>query len=141
MATKTKAKTVADRKAELEKQLEDLEVLECIEEAINDYKERAERELKGYTHYDKEVGKEPEQARNYNGELLYEVEGKRWNTYTEETLKELELTPDSDGVTPYHRPIYESTPYEEGELGTWAKRRIEAYTRVIKFLDRYLEEA
>ena len=138
---KAKIKTVADRKAELEKALQGLQVLEYIEEEINEYKERAERNLKCYTHHDVEVGKEEAQATNYDGELLYKVEGERWGTYTEAQLKERELTPESESVTPYHKPVYESRKYTEEELSTWDKKRIEAYTRVLAFLDRYLEEA
>ena len=78
---------------------------------------------------------------NYDGDLLYKVDGERWSTYTEAQLKERDLTPESEGVTPYHKPIYTSTPWKEEEMSTWDKRNVEAYTRVIAFLERYLEEA
>lgn len=141
MATKTnKVKTVAQRREELEKQLEDLETLELIEEAITGYIERAERERGYYLSESYQDGYETEQARNSDGELLYEVTGE-WKHYTLAKLTERGLAIDSEGVKPYYKPIYKEREVKREDLNEYSRRRVEAWDRVITFLNRYLEEA
>lgn len=128
MAKKTQ--TVAERRAELEAQMADLEILEKIEEELNVVIERLERSLNEEFEYSYIVGKEEEQAKDYAGNLLYQLP-EDYHKYTEADLAEKGKTV-ADAV-PYYRDAWGTKTQTYDELGDWAKIRVDAYKRMLKF--------
>ena len=125
--------TVAEQRELLEKQLADLEVLERVEREISDLISQYEGYLKGACTTSIPDGLEEEQAKNYNGELLYVYKGEDGyeHRYTEKEFKEKGIDPSE--CQPYYRTKYREEIRPIESLYDWDKTRALAYTRLIKF--------
>ena len=127
--------TVAEQRDLLEKQMADLEILEQIEDEINGLIKRYQEWYDGECKVSYEDGLEDEQAKNYNGELLYKY--KEPDGYSR-TLTEKEIRDkgyDFEKAEPYFRIKYRTETRELDDLSTWSRTRAIAYKRLIKFFE------
>ena len=133
--TGAKKLTVAEQRELLEKQMADLEILEKIEEEITGLAEQYRNYFNNAVTEQIPDGLEEEQAKTWQGELIYE-----WNsesgyrkTGTEEEVKEAGLT--LDDVQPYYRTKYRDEVQEIDDLDSWSRRRAIAYKRLAEFFE------
>ena len=133
MAKKTeevKILTVAERREELERQLADLDVLENIEDEIKGLAKRYEDWYKSELTSSRCVGKEEEQAKNYDGELLFQMPDD-YHTYTKAEI--INKGFDFSDAKPYYRDKWETYDVTFDELSSYSQRRAEAYQRLANF--------
>lgn len=130
----TKKMTVAEQRTLLEKQLEDLEILERLEREINDLINQYEGYIKSACTTSIPDGLEEEQATNYSGELLYvyKAEDGYEHRYTENEIKEKGI--DMSVCTPYYKTKYREEVHPIEEINDWDKTRALAYTRLVNIL-------
>ncbi len=131
MAKVEKRQTVEERRKELEAQLAELDALETIE---NEIKELADRYKNYYNSEFRQsfyAGKEAEQAKNADGELLFTVNDD-WHKYTQKELDEKGIT---EGITPFYHNRYEEREITLEEMNDWQKSRAIAYKRLADFFE------
>lgn len=129
-----KKMTIAERKAELEKQMMELDVLEDVQTKVNEWIEQCDREIHGVFTYSEKVGESEEHATNYQGELLYTIPDD-WRRYTESKLVQMGKM---DVAIPAHDPIYEERTKSEDELWAYEKKELTKW-RKLKALLQNLE--
>jgi hypothetical protein len=137
MANEKKARmTVAERREMLNKQLADLDFAEIIEEKVGKIIEDLEQEISSYKVTSERDGYEDEQATTYTGELLWVSSNENdYGQYTnEQGIKKFGKEVWEVDRLPFYRTKWKSVAVPEDELSDWAKRQINAYTKIIDYL-------
>ena len=133
--TTTKNLTVAEQRELLEKQMADLEILEKIEQEITGLAEQYRNYYNSAITDQIPDGFEEEQAKNWDGDLLYEWKSEKGYSKTgteEEAKKEGKGLED---IKPYHRTKYREEVKTIEELDSWDRRRAVAYKRLAEFFE------
>ena len=119
--------TVAEKKEEIRRQLENMDFYELIEGYFNSIISSCNSDIEMWSTTLKKTGVETEQAKNYKGELLFCSD----ETDYGRTLENLE---GQTNIRPYYNDIYERFPNEN--LDEWDKRHINAAKQVLDFIEK-----
>ena len=135
MARTQKKLTVAEQRELLEKQMADLEILELVEEEIKGLAKKYRDYFNGECTMTYEDGLEDEQAKNYDGELLYIWKDADGYSVTGTLEKAEKLGVKNEDMKPYFRKKYREETKPIDELSSWAKTRALAYKRLAEFFE------
>ena len=133
----TKPMSIEEKRAELEEKLAELDVMKGVAEELLDladtYKDRYER----YLVKQEPDGLEEEQAKNYNDELLYNVDDNEGDFHShgvsEKYLTEKGYSITDNRVTPYYRTKYKQIPVKLEDLDSYDKPRARKYKKLYEF--------
>lgn len=119
--------SVSSKKEELRQQLENMDFYELIEGYFNSVISSCNSDIEMWSTTLKKTGTETEQAKNWNGELLFCSDETNYGR----TLENLE---GETNIRPYYNDIYERFPNEN--LDDWDKRHIAAAKQVLDFIEK-----
>ena len=131
-----KPMTLEERRAELEAKIAELEVVKRVGEEILELADTYKQRYENYLYESVEDGKEEEQAKNYNGELLYNIsDGETYEAYgvTEAKLTEKGYSVNDSRVTPFYRTKYKKVPVKLEDLDSWDKPRALVNKKLAEF--------
>lgn len=134
--TEGKPMTLEERKAELEAKVAELEVIQRVGEELLELAKTYTQRYENYLYEDVEDGYESEQAKDYNGNLLYSVEDKgvyECRSVSEKTLTEKGYSVTDDRVKPYYRTKYKKVPVKLEDLDSWDKPRALVNKKLAEF--------
>lgn len=135
--TEEKPMTLEERKAELEAKIAELEVIQRVGEELLELAKTYTQRYENYLYEDVEDGYEAEQAKDYNGNLLYNVEDKdkgyACRGVSEKTLTEKGYSVNDDRVKPYYRTKYKKVPVKLDDLDSWDKPRALVNKKLAEF--------
>lgn len=131
-----KPMTIEERRAELEAKIAELEVMQKVGAEILELADTYKQRYENYLYESVEDGKEEEQAKNYNGDLLYNVyDGETYEAcgITEAKLTEKGYTVTDSRVTPHYRTKYKKVPVNLEDLDSWDKPRALVNKKLAEF--------
>ena len=137
--------TIEEKRKNLEEQLAELEVLGEVEEEIQRLIKGYEDDIKGELTETYEDGYEPEQSKNWEGELRWKIPDeiskkiqpdKNWprTVYTEKELSDAGYTLEEAEAVPYYDTHYSERILTFEEVSEWRKARIRKYRKLVALL-------
>ena len=113
-----------------EAEMHEMEILGIVEEEIKELLGDIDDKIKSQFTEFREVGEEPEQATNGDGELLFSHP----NSWRPKPLADFSGEERSK-VTPYHKRIFANVDIAEDDMSDYRKTRLEGLKRVKTMLE------